>query len=133
MLIGALPLFALYLKLLYRRSGFRYGEHLVCALHSNSFAFLVTALMIVIPGSVGWAAMAPFLPNKGMRGVSAWDMFQFLPLLCLIACLPIAMRRVYGGSLSATCWRWLVLVTVHVLTIGTATLIAELIGIMKQA
>ena len=54
MLIGALPLFALYLKLLYRGSRRRYGEHLVFALHANAFAFLLASVMILIPGNLVW-------------------------------------------------------------------------------
>lgn len=133
MFIGALPLFALYLKLIYFRSGFRYGEHLVFALHSNSLAFLMASLMIVVPGSFGWAVMAFYLSGKGLPAVTAWDFVQFIPLLYLVAYLPVAMQRVYGGSWLATCVRWLVLISAHVFVIGSATLIAELIGIMKHA
>jgi len=133
MLIGALPLFALYLKLIYFRSSFRYGEHLVFALHSNSLAFLIASLMIVVPGSVGWAVMAFYLSGKGLPAVTAWDFVQIIPLLYLLVYLPIAMRRVYGGSWLATCVRWLVLMTAHLFVIGSATLVAELIGIMKHA
>lgn len=133
MLIGALPLFALYLKLIYRRSNFRYGEHLVFALHTNTFAFLVVSLMIVIPGSIGWAAMFPFLKGVSSNVLSAWDIFQIIPFLCLVAYLPMAMQRVYGGSRFATCCRWLVLVTAHVMVVGAATLIVEFIGIVNQA
>ncbi|UUZ46847.1 hypothetical protein LP420_24115 [Massilia sp. B-10] len=50
-----MPLFALYLKLLYLGSGRRYGEHLLFALHSNAFAFAMFGLMIMArrpePGS----------------------------------------------------------------------------------
>ncbi|UUZ52454.1 hypothetical protein LP419_23575 [Massilia sp. H-1] len=42
-----MPLFALYLKLLYLGSGRRYGEHLLFALHSNAFAFAMFGLMIM--------------------------------------------------------------------------------------
>lgn len=133
MFIGALPLFALYLKLIYARSGFRYGEHLVFALHSNSLAFLMASLMIVVPGSFGWAVMALYLSGKGLPAVTAWDFVQMIPLLYLVAYLPIAMQRVYGGSRLATGVRWLVLMAAHLFVIGSATLIAELIGIMKHA
>jgi hypothetical protein len=132
MLIGALPLFALYLKIVYLGSSRRYGEHLVFALHTSAFAFLMASLMIVIPGSIGWILMAPFL-NGAMKFVSAWDYFQILPFLYLVAYLPIAMQRVYGGSRVATACRWLVVIAAHLLVIFMATLVAELIGIMHQA
>jgi hypothetical protein len=131
MLICTLPLFALYLKLVYLGSGRRYGEHLVFALHANAFAFLVASVMIVVPGSIGWLIMALFLEGS-LAHISAWDCLQALPFLYLAAYLPVAMRRVYGGSRLATCWRWLVLIAAHVLVVAGATLAAEMIGIMGQ-
>ncbi|MDQ2988132.1 MAG: DUF3667 domain-containing protein [Pseudomonadota bacterium] len=89
-----MPLFALYLKLLYLRSGRTYGEHMLFALHSNAFAFLLLGLIWAIPG--GWVDTALFL----------W----------LLAYLPVAMRRVYGGGKLATAARWTVLMTVYVIT-----------------
>lgn len=131
MLIGALPLFALYLKLVYHRSARCYGEHLVFALHSNSFAFLMASLMIVMPGSVAWVSMAPFVGQSAT--ISIWDWLQVVPFLCLVAYLPIAMRRVYGGSRFATGCRWLLLMTAHLLVVAISTSIAELTGIMSWA
>jgi hypothetical protein len=132
MLIGALPLFALYLKAIYFKSGRHYGEHLVFALHSNAFAFLMATLMILIPGSIGWVAMAPFVKD-GLVHTSAWDFLQIVPFLYLVAYLPIAMRRVYGGTRAQTGWRWLVLVSAHLLVVAISTIVAELIGIMGSA
>ena len=131
MLIGALPMFALYLKLIYLRSGRRYGEHLVFALHANSFAFLVAALMIILPGSVGWALMGMYM--GAVADISVWDYLQIIPLLCLILYLPAAMRRVYGGSRAATCLRWLLLIIAHLAIIGVLTILAELIGILVRS
>jgi hypothetical protein len=91
-----MPLFALYLKLLYLRSGRTYGEHVLFALHTNAFAFLLLGLIWVTPGS--WIGTALF----------AW----------LVAYLPFAMRRVYGGSKWATAARWIVLMFVYLLTVA---------------
>ena len=38
-MFALMPVFALFLKLLYMGSGRRYGEHLLFALHTNAFAF----------------------------------------------------------------------------------------------
>ena len=46
------PLFALYLKLLYPRPRRRYVEYLVFALHSNAFALIVFGLLTLVPGFV---------------------------------------------------------------------------------
>ncbi len=91
-----MPFFALYLKLLYLRSGRTYGEHMLFALHSNAFAFLLLGLIWVVPG--GWTDTALF----------AW----------LLAYLPVAMRRVYGGSKLATAARWIVLMAAYMITVA---------------
>lgn len=131
MLIAALPLFALYLKVLYRGARRSYGAHLVFALHANAFAFLVASVMIVIPGNVAWIGLAAH--QHLLQYVSAWDYVQLLPFAWLIAYLPLAMRRVYGGTRLATAWKWVVLLTVHLLVVGTCTILAELIGVITHA
>lgn len=128
MLIAALPLFALFLKLIYLRGGRRYGEHLVFALHVNAFAFLLASVMLVLPGTAAWVAMAAYLDD--LRLVSAADYLQILPLCWLLAYLPWAMQRVYGGTSRATAVRWLVLLTAHLAAVTLATMLAEAIAIV---
>lgn len=96
-----MPLFAFYLKLLYLGSGRRYGEHMLFALHTNGFAFLLLGLIWVGP----------------------WSELQFALFIWLLAYLPIAMRRVYGGSRKATAARWAVLMALY-----TVTVIAAMFG-----
>ena len=96
-----MPVFALYLKLLYLGTGRRYGEHMLFALHSNGFAFLLLGLIWVAP----------------------WDWLGTALFVWLLAYLPIAMRRVYGGSRKATAVRWAVLMAVY-----TVTVIAAMFG-----
>jgi hypothetical protein len=102
-----MPLFALFLKILYLGSGKRYGEHLLFALHTNAFAFLMLTLMILIPAGVPWVGKLLFL----------WLAFY----------LPIAMRRVYGGSRKLTALRWCVLMFLHLMSLVIA--IAATVGI----
>lgn len=128
MLIAALPLFALYLKLLYRGTGRVYGEHLVFALHANAFAFLLASVMMALPGNVAWLVVASI--KHQVRLISFWDCLQLLPFIWLLAYLPIAMRRVYGGTRLATGGKWLVLITVHLLVISVLTILAECIAIV---
>jgi hypothetical protein len=128
MLIAALPLFALYLKVLYRGARRSYGEHIVFGLHANAFAFLLASVMMAIPGNAGWVVGAA--TQHLMQYVSAWDYLQLLPLAWLLAYLPLALRRVYGGSWLSTAARWLVLITVHVLVIALLTVLAELIAVV---
>lgn len=130
MLVGALPLFALYLKVIYSGSGRRYGEHLVFALHANAFAFLLASLMIVVPGNVGWLVLC--LHERLFSLISFWDCLQVIPFLWLVFYLPNAMRRVYGGGYFATACRWLVLISAHLLVISSLTVVAQLVGIIKH-
>lgn len=103
-IFALMPLFAGYLKLLYLGSGRRYGEHFLFALHTNAFAFFMLSLMMLAPGS--------------------WDFVRFLLFAWLAFYLPTAMRRVYGGTRLATGARWLVLMTLHILSIIAAILLA---------
>ncbi len=93
-----MPLFAVFLKLLYLGSGRRYGEHLLFALHTNAFAFLMLSIM----------------------SVAQWVPVELLLWLWLIIYMPMAMRRVYGGGRIATGVRWIVLMTLHVLGMAGA-------------
>jgi hypothetical protein len=107
-----MPLFALYLKVLYLRSGRRYGEHLLFALHTNGFGFLAMTLVMVVPRLLPVGA-----------GLSA-----FLLWLWLVFYLPTAMRRVYGGGRMLTALRWIVLMLLHIVTIGLAIFVAVAFG-----
>ncbi|MGJ7916413.1 DUF3667 domain-containing protein [Massilia sp. LXY-6] len=102
-----MPLFALFLKILYLGSGKRYGEHLLFALHTNAFAFLMLALILLTPAVIPFAGKLLFL----------WLAFY----------LPIAMRRVYGGSRKLTALRWGVLMFLHLTALTVA--IAGTVGI----
>ncbi|WP_312512992.1 DUF3667 domain-containing protein [Massilia sp.] len=103
-IFALMPVFALYLKGLYLGSGRRYGEHFLFALHSNAFAFLMMSVMILTPAS--------------------WDFVRLVLLLWLVFYLPIAMRRVYGGSRLATAARWMVLMVLHFVSLALALAIA---------
>lgn len=94
-----MPLFALYLKLLYLGSGRRYGEHLLFALHSNAFAFGMFALLILVD----------------YAGIG---LLTFACTLWLFAWLPMAMQRVYGGPRWLTFLRWQALAVAHLFSIG---------------
>jgi hypothetical protein len=103
-----MPVFALYLKILYLGSGRRYGEHLLFALHANGFAFLAMTLMMLVPSPIGML--------KWLLG--AWLTFY----------LPAAMRQVYGGSRTLTAVRWAVLMLLHLVTVSLAIVAAVAFG-----
>lgn len=104
-----MPVFAAYLKLLYLGSGRRYGEHFLFALHSNAFAFLMLSLFMLADG---------------------WNFVRFVLLTWLLFYLPTAMRRVYGGGRAMTALRWIVLLTLHLLTLATAVVLALAVGLL---
>jgi hypothetical protein len=103
-----MPVFALYLKLLYLGTGRRYGEHVLFALHTNAFAYLMLALMVVLP--FFWVRIA----------LLAW----------LALYMPFALQRVYGGRKRATVLRWLVLMLLHLVSIGYAIVGALLFAVV---
>lgn len=104
-----MPVFALFLKLLYLGSGRRYGEHFLFALHSNAFAFFTLSLFIV---------------------ANSWGFLRFVLQVWLIFYLPTAMRRVYGGSRFSTALRWIVLLALHLLSIALAVFVVAFVVLM---
>ena len=80
-----LPIFALLLELFYRKGGY-YFEHLVFSLYYHSFVFLVFTALFLNGWTAGW------LPDY-VRAVIGTSL-----LIWLVAYLPLALRRVYGGS-----------------------------------
>jgi hypothetical protein len=79
MVFALVPLFALLLRVAYRKAPLFYAEHLVHALHLHAFAMLALLVVHVTPG--------------------AWSM---IPFLTLPAYVWVALRRVYGGSRTRT-------------------------------
>lgn len=130
MLIGALPLFALYLKLAYWRSRRLYGEHLVFALHYSAFVFLLASVMMLIPGNVAWmiAAIYAGLPSLA----EPWDWVQLLPVFWIVAYLAIALRRVYGTGRPAAWATALVLLGVHMTVILALIAGAEFMAVLRH-
>ncbi|WP_158568851.1 MULTISPECIES: DUF3667 domain-containing protein [unclassified Duganella] len=100
------PVFALFLKLLYLPSRRPYGEYLLFALHVNAFGFFVMALMHVTPWGWGLAALG----------------------LVLALYIGRAMQNVYGGSPFATAVRWLVLTVAYLLVL--MMLIVQLMAVL---
>jgi hypothetical protein len=82
-----LPAFALFLALFYRGE-WHYLDHLVFALHYHAFVFLNLTTLTVLG--------RPWVPS-----MVAWVLFPLL-VISLFAYLPVALRRVYGGSRTMT-------------------------------
>jgi Protein of unknown function (DUF3667) len=79
-----LPIFALLLKLFYRRQGWYYLDHLIFALHHHAFGFTALTLLVILG--------RPWVPDRPgfLAALAVW--------LWFFAYLPLALRRVYGGT-----------------------------------
>ena len=114
-----LPVFALLLKGVYLRRGWYYSEHLVFALHTHAFAFIVFSII---------AALVGFRGNAGGSGVAAAFLFLTIP-----AYFYLAQKRVYEQGWFKTALKaiilggcYLALLLVGVLLL--ALLLAALLG-----
>jgi hypothetical protein len=103
-----MPLFAAYLKLLYLGTGRRYGEHLLFALHANSFAFIMFGSFLYV--------------SDGL--------LKTVLVFWLLGYLPWAMQRVYGKSWFGTGWRWILLSLLHSLSLGFGIIGAFGMGVL---
>lgn len=109
-IFALMPVFAALLKLLYLGSGRRYGEHLLFALHTNAFAFLMLSLLLILPDGIPLAGTA----------LMVWLVFY----------LPTAMRKVYGGGRVLTALRWIVLMSMHLFCIVMALVFAAALAVL---
>ncbi|NGZ86863.1 DUF3667 domain-containing protein [Duganella aceris] len=103
-----MPVFAMFLKVLYLGSGRRFGEHVLFALHTNAFAFFMFGVMVLVP-------------------------FTFVRLLLwcwVLGYLPWAMRRVYHSGRFTTFLRWSALMLAYVMALGLAVLVSMGMGLM---
>ena len=104
-----MPFFALWLKVLYLGTGKKYGEHLLFALHTNAFAFIMLGIFM-------------FLPEGFLK---------FLALCWVAGYLPWAMQRVYQKGKWGTFWRWLLLGLIHGVSLAIAIFAAMGLAIIS--
>ena len=101
-----LPVFALLLYLLYRKTGRFFAEHLIFALHIHAFAFVALIISLFLPGFLD--IVAP-----------TW----------ILVYLYIALRVVYGESRGRTAGKFAALVFSYML-IFQITMLSVLLGIL---
>ena len=112
-----LPIFAGLLELFYRRQGY-YLDHLVFSLYYHAFVFLVFSLMFLM------SRTGPWLPGF-VRAIVATGL-----LVWLVAYLPLALRRVYGGSKARTFFKLVGLgVTYFIVFFGIGVPLVMFIGL----
>ncbi len=104
-----MPVFALWLKVLYLGTGKKYGEHMLFALHTNAFAFVMLGVFM-------------FLPDGFLK---------FLAFCWVTGYLPWAMQRVYRKGRWGTFWRWALLMLMHAASLVVAVLAVMALGIIS--
>jgi hypothetical protein len=106
-----LPVFSFLLFLLYQHQRRNYLEHLIFALHLHAFAFIVLALLALLP--------------EGAR-ISDGTGSLFFPVM--LTYLFLAMRRVYQQTRAKTTLKLVLLVAGYVPAIFATIVIALLAG-----
>ncbi|NVM78096.1 hypothetical protein FHW83_003920 [Duganella sp. SG902] len=104
-----MPVFALFLKVLYLGSGRRFGEHMLFALHTNAFAFLMFCVILL----------------------AHFPLLQFALWCWLIGYLPWAMRRVYHSGRLGTFVRWSALMLAYMIALLFAVMVSAGMGILS--
>ncbi len=100
MFFALVPLFATFLRVLYRRRERFYVPHLVFALHFHAAAFLVTSV--------------------GRAGALLWEPLSGLAFLAVLVALFLSLRRAYGEGWFRTIVKQACLLFVHGLSIVIA-------------
>lgn len=115
MLLLCLPCFALYTRVLFRRSGLVYLQHLVLALHFHTFIYLW--LMI----RDGWVFLA---------GLPGWGLAPVASALCKLWMwiYPVVMlRRLFGDSWKKTLLKTGLLSLAYLLTLSLVMFVGAVI------
>lgn len=104
MMVVFIPVLALVMRLLYRRSERYYAEHLVFFMHFHAFGFIVLVLDIFfheLGGAFGWSN-------------TAWQIVASITATYMALYLLIAMRRVYEQGWLVTSVKYLLLYVTYV-------------------
>lgn len=113
MLLVCLPLFALFTRVLFRKSGQVYLQHLVAAIHFHTFIYLWVMFRD------GWVFLGQFVHVGGVIAFAA-NLWLFLyPFFML--------RRLYGNSWLLTIFKTGVLSAVYTLTLAAGFFVTAIL------
>ncbi len=115
MLLVCLPFMALYTRVLFRKTGYVYLQHLIIALHFHTFVYLWWLV------SRGWGElMGLWSPGfAGLVGFGTWLWMCLYPFLML--------RRLFGQSWIRTTLKTFLLAGTYGLTLGGGFLLTAII------
>lgn len=116
MMMFCLPLFALYTRVLFRKSGLVYLQHLVVSVHFHTFVYLWVLF------TRGWTALAG-LPGWGLDG---WVAFAGNTWLCVYPVL--MLRRLFAGSWPRTLLKAGLLAGAYTFTLAFGFLLTAMIA-----
>jgi hypothetical protein len=117
MMFLLLPIYALFLKLLYVRSGRYYVEHLIYSLHLHSFVFLTLGAIFAWLGALDSLGYAPQV--HGLVVACWWVYFVLYPWL--------AMKRVYGQGWFKTSLKYCILGITYVVLLAFGLVFAVIL------
>lgn len=117
------PLFALFLKVMYLGSGRGYLEHLVVALYSHAFLLATLLLLFVLTAVAGLAPTAWIWPKVGL-GIAATGLLFAVP-----AYLLVMQKRVYAQRWWVTIAKFLIIGGVYSVLLAVALLYAVIAGL----
>jgi len=105
-----MPLFALYLKLLYRRKKMHYSEHVIFSMYFHSLVFILLILDIIL----------------GLMHLNS----EFVVFLVITAYMLLLLRKVYSQSWAKTFLKFLILSFTYSLSIFIVLLIGIALSVI---
>lgn len=120
-----LPLFAVFLKLMYAFKRRLYMEHLIVALHSHAFLCAALLGVLALDALAAWSAALPWLSRPiGWMEVA---LIAWMPLYLLLM-----QKRVYGQGWVMTLLKYWVLGTAYLLLISIGASINLLVSLVNM-
>lgn len=114
-LLVCLPFFALITRVLFRRTGYVYLQHLVLAVHFHTFIFLWTLVRS------GWVFLLNFASHP-LAKLLAYTATAWLVLYAFLM-----LRHLFGNSWPRTIFKTLLLAALYSFTIGVVLVITALL------
>lgn len=125
-----LPLFALLLKLFYPFANRLYMEHLIVALHSHCFLFILFTLLIVINSITGQSQL--LTSQLGWLDEAAGTITGLLLVFGVPLYLYLMQKRVYGQSHLLTFSKFMVIGVLYLTLLSVVIAVDIVVGILQM-